>query len=783
MRYRDLVQFEPLETVIQLREAEARAEAERLVRTYVISARMAERLTDVIFPQLRFDQPADNKALLVVGNYGTGKSHLMSVLSAIAEHADLVSSLTDDRVAAAAAESVAGRLQVLRTEIGTTTMRLRDILFLELEAFLAQRGIQFTFPSLNQVSNSKDPLLAMMEAFNARFPDQGLLVVMDEMLDYLRGRREQELVLDLNFMRELGEVCRLSRLRFIGGVQEALFDNPRFQFVAETLRRVRDRFEQLRLTRTDVAFVVAERLLRKTPEQRAWIHRHLEGFAPLYPHLSQRLDDYVRLFPVHPRYLDIFEQLTIVEQRQALKTITRAIGARLDQPVPDTEPALVAYDDYWEVILADPTLRAEPAIREVVDKSQVLEERVRTAFVNKNSNLHRMALRLIRGLSVLRLTTGDIYAPLGATAAELRDGLCLYTPLPEPDADFLLTTVETALRDIVRTVSGQFISLNRDNGQYYLDLKKDIDYDALIAEKVRTLSLDQLDRYYFEALKRVLEVTDSTYVPGVRIWSYEVSWPGHRVTRPGYLFFGAPNDRPTAQPPRDFYLYFLQPYEPPVFRDDQCADEVFFRLTERDETFEGALRMYAAARELAVISSGETQRTYNDKADKALAEVQRWLRLNMAQAVMVTYEGKTRRLVEWAREAPRRGADLAIRDLVNAIASACLTSAFEDRYPEYPSFRGLREDVTERTRAPSAQEALNWLARRRTQPGAHVLDGLELLENGQLRPQRSRYARHILDLPNRQTRRAACVSSTERHYSRHRRASSASHASSWNPSG
>jgi DNA replication protein DnaC len=27
----------------------------------------------------------DNKGLLVVGNYGTGKSHLMSVISALAE--------------------------------------------------------------------------------------------------------------------------------------------------------------------------------------------------------------------------------------------------------------------------------------------------------------------------------------------------------------------------------------------------------------------------------------------------------------------------------------------------------------------------------------------------------------------------------------------------------------------------------------------------------------------------------------------------------------------------
>src|SRR5215475_15091793 len=89
MQYGDLIQFDPIETVIRLRDADERSEAHQLVATYAISDEMAERLAVVVFPQLQFEQPADNKGLLVVGNYGTGKSHLMSVLSAIAEHAEL----------------------------------------------------------------------------------------------------------------------------------------------------------------------------------------------------------------------------------------------------------------------------------------------------------------------------------------------------------------------------------------------------------------------------------------------------------------------------------------------------------------------------------------------------------------------------------------------------------------------------------------------------------------------------------------------------------------------
>src|SRR5258708_27037049 len=96
----------------------------------------------------------------------------------------------------------------------------------------------------------------MMGAFQRVSPTQGLLFVVDELLDYLRTRKEQALILDLNFLREVGEICRSTRFRFLSGVQESLFDSTRFQFVAETLRRGEDRFLEIRLTREGARPVV-----------------------------------------------------------------------------------------------------------------------------------------------------------------------------------------------------------------------------------------------------------------------------------------------------------------------------------------------------------------------------------------------------------------------------------------------------------------------------------------------------------------------------------------------
>jgi len=46
----------------------------------VISNEMAERLINLALVQLQFNNLSDNKGLLIVGNYGTGKSHLRKII-------------------------------------------------------------------------------------------------------------------------------------------------------------------------------------------------------------------------------------------------------------------------------------------------------------------------------------------------------------------------------------------------------------------------------------------------------------------------------------------------------------------------------------------------------------------------------------------------------------------------------------------------------------------------------------------------------------------------------
>jgi len=737
VKYGELIQFEPIESVKVLREADAADVARTDVLTFVISSRMAEQLTEIIFPNLQFDEPADQHGLLVVANYGTGKTHLMSVIGAVAEHAEFAELLTNPNVRNASS-AIAGRFRVIRAEIGTTRMSLRDIVCAELTRGLARMGIDFTFPDLGSVTNTKDSLVDMMAAVEAADPGRGLLLVLDELLDYLQGRRDAELFQDLRFLREIGEICRSTRFRFIAGVQETIFDNPRFHGAADAMLRVKDRFQQVRISREDIAFVVQERLLRKTVAQRDRIRAHLQPFTASYEGMAENLDDYVGLFPVHPAYLSTFERITMVEKRKILTTLSQEMRRLHDQDVPADKPGLICYDTYRAQLAADPANRAIPEVREVLDRSEVLRSRVIKVLGSTPNGA--VALRIVDGLAVHRLTTEDIYVPIGATARELRDDLCLLPDgLPERDALFLEASIGAVIDDIVRAVSGQFISENPDNGQVWLDVRKDIDYDQKIDERAVSLDDHELDKAYFRALEEVLEQRDAPYVAGFKIWAYELPWHDRNVTRAGYLFMGAPNERSTAQPPRDFYVYFLQPYDTPPFVDEVKPDEVFFRLDRPGEPFTKALRRYAGAVALARESTATHRNVYEDKAREALIAMTAWLRGNMHEAVTVTYRGVAKALGSWLGAGV--SARPTIKEQVDLIAATALSDHFAARYPDYPRFQ---LSITQANLGESVRQALAQVAGRTTVTGTRVLASLELVTSGAELTDAGRFARALL---------------------------------------
>ena len=421
------------------------------------------------------------------------------------------------------------------------------------------------------------------------------------------------------------------------------------------------------------------------------------------------------------RSIDTFQHIVTVEKREVLKTISETIGAILDQNVTDMAPGIVSFDTYWKRIKENPSLRTDPAVHEVLPKVAMLESAIQNNF--PKPAYKSLAMQIISALSVHRLTTVTLDAKLGLTEQALKDDLCLYIPLPVMEEDFLLGTIHTVMQDIINTVSGQFITYNGDNGQYYIDLSRVIDYDKKIQEKADFLGDDALDRHFFDIMVSTLSYSDTDrYVPGFNIFQYNLNWRDRNIFRCGYLFLGQSADRPSAEPKEDFWVYIVPPFSGPQKITGGQKDEVYFTL-QADAKLLQLIRLYGGAREMEILSAaGETKTTYVQRGKQYLMQIRKWMDEHRTTLFKVTTMGATRTMLEALKGTPRIG-DLTLKDIVEIAASNSLHPYFHEKYPEYPRFAS---PVTVQNMATNRMEALNALVGKATQLDNSMLDSFGL---------------------------------------------------------
>ena len=704
MKYSELISFKPIESTIQLLETAEKSAARDAVSTYVMSDSMAEGMQAPVIDQLQMEDVVDNKAIMVVGNFGTGKSHLMSVIAAIATDAENLKYLQNNKFASSM-EIIAGKFEVLRMKVDGLTMPLREIIMGEIEDDFASRGIDYEVPNLDSVRDNSRIIKEAMTKFQEQYPEKGYLIVIDELLSYLTSRDERQIVLDLAFLQSMAEMCSKSRLRVICGVQEKVFDNPRFSFVSETLKKVGDRFTQIIITKEATAYVVSERILKKTPEQKALIRKHLEKFTNLYTGMSSRLEEFVDLFPIHPSYIDVFNRIYLIENRHILKNISTCIRKIFDTNVPEDAPGIVSFDDYWPAIKSNGLLKSDVTISRVVNASQQLEDIINRAFPK------------------------PAYKPLAI----------LYLPMPEQDADFLLGAVNATLKSIMTTVSGQFIIFNDANNQYYIDVDKIVDYDEKIKQKASVMAESELNTYFYKVVYSCLEWDAKQYVTNFEIYEYDLNWESHNIFREGYLFMGLPGERSTAQPERDFYIHIMPPYGASEPNIQNLPDEVYLFFRGNDE-FKDMLRQYAAASSLAQISEGKDRDAYSNKAAVHRKKLVKFLSENKNTCFNVTYDHHMRQMIEVLKGKYNR--DMTFKDTIDLAASIVFDQYFGTKYPEFPVFR---TKLTRKNRADAARAAFDYFAGRKNQQAALMLQSFGVLDGEKIKPEGSKYAMYFID--------------------------------------
>lgn len=529
---RDLIHFEEVEEVIKLRKEE---KAQEYVETYVISDSLRRNLLYM----LEILASPTHKSFNVVGNYGTGKSHFLFFVAALLEHPEMRALVRDGQVRSAA-QKLERHYLVVKFELGAAAETpLRHIFFDQVRRqLLDSYDIEVRELDLATAYDNKRNVLDILADIKAVDPEAGLVVVVDEISDFLKQKPKETMAYDLALLRELGEVSQDSDFLYIGAMQEHVFTNPKYVEQAENIARINQRFVTVTITKDDVGRVLTERVLRKDADQRLRLQGLLGEHRAYFTNLAEQMDRYVDLFPIHPYVIDVFERLPYFENRGIIGFAVNTVKPILDQPAPQ----FVTYDRVYDLIDATHEIRNQPDVAQVVGVVQTLQAKVDLL----DSRIRGDARKLIKALAVLKLLGGANVN--GATSQELANTLFITPPgrlVVEPE--MARDNIERIMRNIREVTVGQYIAYGAD-GRYFLDLTKIDDYDALIERKAQAVvDSAEVERSFRQIMASELGLKDQkSQVAGANVYVDTAPWPSHRSYRPGLFAIGRSSTGPAV---------------------------------------------------------------------------------------------------------------------------------------------------------------------------------------------------------------------------------------------
>lgn len=660
---RELIQFEKVEEVIKLRKEE---KAREYVAKYVISDSLRRNLLHM----LELLSGATHKSFNVVGNYGTGKSHFLAFAAALLEHPEWRALIRDEQVRTAAQE-LKRRYLVVKFELGAAAETpLRRIFFEQVRHQLLDRyGVKVREIDLVADYDNKQNVLDILADIKAEEPEAGLVVVVDEISDFLKQKPKEVMAYDLALLRELGEVSQDSDFLYIGAMQEHVFTNPKYVDQAESIARISKRFVTVTITKEDVAQVLTERVVRKDDDQRLQLQTLLADHRQYFPNLAQQFDRYVDLFPVHPYVIDVFERLPYFENRGIIGFAVDNIKPILDQPA----PIFITYDRVFDLIDATHEIRNQPSVAEVVHVVHTLQTKVDLLDPRYRDDAHK----LIKALAVLNLL-GAEHAH-GATSQELANTLFITPPgklFVEPE--MARDNIERIMKNIRDVTVGQYIAYGE--GRYYLDLAKIDDYDAMIEKKAQAaVDSNEVERAFRDIVAAELGYKDQKpLIAGLSVYADTAPWPSHKAFRPGVLVIGKRDDG--ANVIHGDYRFVLQ--GPVPGKDGQRQDEVVLAVDFTDDLI--ALLTRARAAEL-LAQEGVHKKVMAKLAREAAGTFREGYLAHLLAHGYAVHGGHRTDLTSLPARRPLN----TLSDVVDHVKGELLDATLTEKYPNYPVFRTL----------------------------------------------------------------------------------------------
>ncbi|MCF7815394.1 MAG: DUF6079 family protein, partial [Candidatus Cloacimonetes bacterium] len=537
--------FKQIKDVIDI-DADIKEQEERkeLVSSYILSPSLEDQIGDFFYD---LEQPK-HKSRLIIGNYGSGKSHLVGFLVSLVDNPELVKLVQSEKIQKSV-EAIDRKFFHVQFELQSGQVELRTWFYGKIRNQLSRKyGLEIPNFDRNENYDDKENVAKIIELIKKEDPTAGLLVVIDEVSDFLMSKQKASMKSDLQFIRVLGQISQDQDFVFIGSMQEDIFSSPRFKDLAMEVGRVGERFQHIIIHKEDVRRVISNRIVPKNEKQRHVLEDHLSKFAEKIESVSVDMEAYIDLFPLTPFLIDMFSELPYFEKRGVIQFALTEIKKNLTKSF----PFFITFERIYDLLIDNPNKRNLEEIYEINKVMEILIQKIQMMENKYREN----AVKIAKAVAVYALWDKN---ETGVRAEELANELLM---LPSSKSLSAKDYVSLVIKKIREVTDGEYIKARKTEGSqaphFYFETKVGVDPEEKIQQKAAAVSDEEIEDEIFRQLKELLELNLSSNVPD--IFLDECSWPSTKSFRMGHIIFVRRGSIVPEISQKDYALLLISPF-------------------------------------------------------------------------------------------------------------------------------------------------------------------------------------------------------------------------------
>jgi hypothetical protein len=504
IRIGDLIEVPEIKTVIQLKDLE-RADLRRMILdSFVVTAEVSKSLGMV----LKSLAGPEGRGAFLKGNFGSGKSHFLGMLSLLLRQPESWASLVQQEPSL---ENLRGDLtakKFLVVEISLIEHRgtefLEDIFLKEIFRELSLRmGRSF------EGKESRKETFEEIRKAMVRLGFSGLVLLVDELSEFLRSKADAHAYReDIRFLQYLGEEASFFPLWVVASLQEWIEETG--EISQDAFNKIKDRYPiRLTLGRAHIEELVSHRLIRHrqgAQEEIRKIFQNLRSYFPSFPVDEKR---FMKLYPVHPATITLLDRLKPLfsEHRGIVDFIhyrlkgdvERGIPTFLDRPAQELLGPSAIFDHFLH------------RIREMTETQPYVEKgfeyyREEIPQIFKDPDQERVALEAVKLLILFAISPVETKY----TARHMAE-MVLFR-VTELDGQTNYQYFRDILSRLVKETSFLVVSPGKDPLEDRISIDLRVDLSAILRRKIRqgVSEIFPGDRRLFQ---RLLPLAESSHIP------------------------------------------------------------------------------------------------------------------------------------------------------------------------------------------------------------------------------------------------------------------------------